>query len=61
MKRYLSALAGFSMSAGSALAEVPADVTTALTTAKTDGVAVAGVVLAVIIAIYAFKLIRKAL
>lgn len=48
-------------SVGSAFAELPADVTAALTEAKTDGVAVAATVLGVIIAISAFKYIRKAL
>lgn len=55
-----SALAvGFA--ANQAFAAVPADVTTALNDAKADGVTVAGVVLVVIIAIAAFKFIRKAL
>jgi len=47
--------------ANQAFAAVPADVTTALNDAKTDGVTVAGVVLVVIIAIAAFKFIRRAL
>ena len=42
-------------------AELPAGVTTALTDAQTDGVTVAGIVLGVIIAIAAFKFIRRAL
>ncbi|MDG9931021.1 MULTISPECIES: major capsid protein [unclassified Pseudomonas] len=37
------------------------DITTALSTAKVDGVELAGIVLAVIIAIAAFKFMRKAL
>lgn len=49
------------LGAGQAMAAVPAAVTTALEDAKTDGVTVAGVVLVVIIAIAAFKFIRKAL
>ena len=53
--------AALSAVAGSAMAAVPADVTTALTDAKADGVQVAGVVLTVVIAIAAFKYIRRAL
>ncbi|EMT5005238.1 hypothetical protein WMQ87_006327 [Pseudomonas aeruginosa] len=47
--------------AGQAMAEVPAAATTALTEAQADGVAVGGTVLGVIIAIAAFKYIRRAL
>lgn len=47
--------------ATSAMAEVPAEVTTALGDAKTDAVAVAGLVLAVIVAIFAITIIRKVL
>lgn len=42
-------------------AAVPADVTTAITTAGTDTATVGGAVLVVLVAIYAFKLLRKAL
>lgn len=42
-------------------AALPEGVTTALTDAQTDGVTVAGIVLGVIIAIAAFKFIRRAL
>ncbi|UYP32400.1 major capsid protein [Pseudomonas sp. Z8(2022)] len=42
-------------------AALPSGVTTALTDAQTDGVEVAGIVLGVIIAIAAFKFIRRAL
>lgn len=45
----------------SAFAAVPADVTTALGDMKTDGLAVATVVLVAIIAIAAVKFIRKGL
>lgn len=45
----------------SVMAAVPEGVTTALTDAKTDGVTIAGLVLGVIIAIAAFKYIRRAL
>lgn len=47
--------------AGQAMAEVPDAATTALTNAQKDGVAVGGTVLGVIIAIAAFKYIRRAL
>lgn len=42
-------------------AALPTGVTDALDDAKTDGVTVAGIVLGVIIAIAAFKFIRRAL
>ncbi len=44
-----------------AQAAVPADVTTALADIKADALTVAGVVLVAIIAIFAFKFIRKGL
>lgn len=46
---------------GQALAAVPADVTTALTDAKADGVTVATAVLIAVVAIFAFKLMRRGL
>jgi len=48
-------------SATSAMAAVPADVTTALGDLKTDALAVATAVLLAIVAVYAFKFIRKGL
>lgn len=51
-------IAGF---ATSAMAEVPANVTTALTSLQADALTVAGVILAAIVAVYAFKFIRKGL
>ena len=57
----LASVALMGVSAGSAFAALPEEVTTALEAAKTDGVAMAGIVLAVIIAIAAFKFIRRAL
>lgn len=54
-------LASLAVAAGSAHAALPTDVKTALDTAKTDGVEAAGIVLVAIVAIYAFKLIRRAL
>ncbi|MFK0878612.1 hypothetical protein GNQ12_27685 [Pseudomonas aeruginosa] len=47
--------------AGQAMAAVPEAATTALTDAQKDGVAIGGTVLGVIIAIAAFKYIRRAL
>lgn len=60
-KKLVAAIVGSSLFAGAALAAVPTEVTTALTDAKTDGVTVAGIVLTVVIAIAAFKYIRRAL
>lgn len=58
----LAAIPAFiAASAGSAIAAVPADVTTALSDIKTDALTVAGVVLVAIVAIYAFKFLRKGL
>ena len=62
MFKKLAASAAFvSGSIGSAFAAVPADVTTALTNLQTDALTVAGVILAAIVAVYAFKFIRKGL
>lgn len=45
--------------AGSAFAAVPTEVTTALDTMKADALVVAGLVLVAIIAVAAFKFMRK--
>lgn len=45
----------------SAMAAVPANVTTALSDLSADSLTVAGIVLAAIVAVYAFKFIRKGL
>lgn len=45
----------------SAFAAVPASVTTALSDAQTDGVTIATAVFVAIVAMYAFKLMRKGL
>lgn len=58
MKKIIALLA---LSPLSAFAAVPADVTTALSSAGTDSVTVAGAVLVVIVGIFAIKLMRKAL
>lgn len=54
-------VAALTAAAGSAMAAVPAEVTTAVTGLKDDGVAVAVLVLLAIVAIYAVKFIRKGL
>lgn len=46
---------------GAAHAAIPEGVTTALGALSTDALTVAGVVLAAIVAVYAFKFIRKGL
>lgn len=47
--------------AGSAHAAIPTEVQTALDNLSTDSLTVAGIVLAAIVAVYAFKFIRKGL
>lgn len=60
--RSFGAVAAFGLLAvQQAHAALPAGVTTALTDAQTDGVEIAGIVLGVIIAIVAFKYLRRAL
>jgi uncharacterized membrane protein len=61
MKAFLKVIGLWLLSLGVCLAAVPAAVTTALGDAGTDSVTVAGVVLAVIVGIFAIKLMRKAL
>jgi hypothetical protein len=55
------ALVSVATLAGSAFAAVPANVTTALSDLSADSLTVAGIVLAAIVAVYAFKFIRKGL
>lgn len=55
------ALAAAYMAAGSAHAAIPTGVSTALDNLSTDALTVAGIVLAAIVAVYAFKFIRKGL
>lgn len=62
LRRSLGATAAVGLLAmQQAHAALPTGVTTALTDAQVDGVEVAGIVLGVIIAIAAFKFIRRAL
>lgn len=61
LARIVPAVAGFSLIGSGAHAAVPTEVTTALTALSTDALTVAGVVLAAIVAVYAFKFIRKGL
>ncbi|MFZ2403489.1 MAG: major capsid protein [Methylobacter sp.] len=58
-KKILAASALVAASVSSVYAAVPADVTTALTDAKTDGVAVAGLFLVAIIAVAAFSVMKR--
>lgn len=60
-RSWVSLLALLALAVSSAHAAVPADVTTAITDAKTDALVIAAAVLVVIVGIYAFKLMRKAL
>ncbi|AVP57872.1 major capsid protein [Pulveribacter suum] len=46
---------------GTAHAEIPAGVTAALDSLSADALTVAGIVLAAVVAVYAFKFIRKGL
>ena len=55
------ALAAASMAAASAHAAIPTEVQTALDNLSADALTVAGIVLAAIVAVYAFKFIRKGL
>lgn len=62
MKTWILGFFAFlSLMAGSAWAELPTEVTTALADAKTDGVTVAGLALVIVVAIAAFKYARRAL
>ncbi|CAH0286317.1 MULTISPECIES: major capsid protein [unclassified Pseudomonas] len=62
LRRSLGATAALGLlTVQQANAALPAGVNEALEAAKTDGVEVAGIVLGVIIAIAAFKFIRRAL
>lgn len=59
LKKISAGLALVAVPVSQAFAAVPTEVSTALADAKTDGVAVAGLVLVAIIAMYAFKLMRR--
>lgn len=62
LKRSIGAAAAVGvLSIQQAQAALGTDVTAALDAAKTDGVAIGGLVLAIIIAIAAFKYLRRAL
>lgn len=54
-------LAAGTLLAASAHAAIPTDVQTALDNLSADALTVAGIVLAAIVAVYAFKFIRKGL
>lgn len=62
LRRSFGAVAAVGLlAAQQANAALPTGVTTALTDAQADGVEIAGIVLGVIIAIAAFKYLRRAL
>jgi len=62
MKNLIKGLGASSIAlSGGAMAAVPVGVTTSLTDAATDSVTVAGLVLAVIVGVMAFKYMRRAL
>ncbi|MGB7482029.1 MAG: major capsid protein [Burkholderiaceae bacterium] len=52
---------GLALLSAKASAEVPTEVTAALTDLKADALTVAGVVLAAVVAVFAFKFIRRGL
>lgn len=60
MEKVGAGLALVSMGIGSAMAEVPEGVTTALTEAKTDVGTIATAVLLVFVAIFGFKILKRA-
>lgn len=60
MKKLSLVLTGLAASTGSAFAAVPIEVSTALTDAKDDSLVVAGLALIIVIAIAAFKYMRRA-
>lgn len=57
----IAALGLLSLSATNVMAAVPAEVTTSLDAAKTDGVTIATAVFVAIVVLFAFGLMRKAL
>lgn len=61
MKKQFAAVALPLSFIGSAMAEVPTNVSTAITTAGTDAATMGGLVLVAIIGIYAIKFLRRAL
>jgi len=61
MFKKLAVLVPLTSIGGYAMAAVPAAVSTALTDLQADALTVAGIVLAAIVAVYAFKFIRKGL
>lgn len=60
-KRGAAAVVGSGLVVGNAMAAIPAEVTSALDSLSADALTVAGIVLAAIVAVYAFKFIRKGL
>lgn len=60
-KRTLALLAALSTVSAGAIAAVPTEVTTAITTAGTDTQIIGSAVLVVIVGIFGLKMLRKAL
>lgn len=60
LKKIAAGVGSLSIVAGNAMAAVPADVTTALTDMKTDGVAVATLVVVAALVVYGIKFLRRA-
>lgn len=61
MKKLSLVLSGLVATTGSAFAAVPASVTSALGDAQTDGVTIATAVFVAVVAMFAFKLMRRGL
>lgn len=61
MQKAAAGLAAFGASVGAAVAAVPESVTNEISTARNDALTVGAAVLGVIIAIFALKLVRRAL
>jgi hypothetical protein len=58
---YVAPLGGLALLPGAAFAAVPESVTTALANALTDSVTVAGAVIGIIVAVAAFRYMRRAI
>lgn len=60
-KQTLAVLAGLTAFASNTFAAVPAEVTSALGESKSDAVTIGGLVMVIVIAIFAFKMMKKSL
>lgn len=61
VKARLAAIPAVVLATGTAHAAIPTNVQTALDSLSADALTVAGIVLAAVVAVYAFKFIRKGL